>query len=71
MQSYPFRMTAENLAKYRLDPNIDFWKQLKEGSDNFEVTKQEVAVGVCNKHYVFNAVPANGRISTPTGPARS
>jgi hypothetical protein len=53
-------MTAENLAKYRLDPNIGFWKQLKEGSDNFEVTKQDVRVGVCSKHYVFNAVPANG-----------
>ena len=26
MQSLPFRMTAENLAKYRLDPNIGFWK---------------------------------------------
>ena len=60
MQSYPFHMTAENLAKYRLDQNIGFWKQLKEGSDNFEVTKQDVAVGVCNKHYVFNAVPADG-----------
>ncbi|SFK45430.1 L,D-transpeptidase family protein [Methylocapsa palsarum] len=60
MQSYPFRMTAENLAKYRLDPNISFWKQLKEGSDNFEVTRQDVRIGVCDKHYVFNAVPANG-----------
>ncbi|MGQ0444813.1 MAG: L,D-transpeptidase family protein [Beijerinckiaceae bacterium] len=60
MQSYPFRMTAENLAKYRLDKNIGFWNQLKEGSDNFEVTKQDVAVGVCNKHYVFNAAPADG-----------
>ncbi|MGH6846519.1 MAG: L,D-transpeptidase family protein [Methylocella sp.] len=60
MQSYPFRMTAENLAKYRLDPNIGFWNQLKEGSDNFEVTKQDVVVGVCNKHYVFNAAPAGG-----------
>jgi murein L,D-transpeptidase YafK len=60
MQSYPFHMTAENLTKYRLDQNIDFWKQLKEGSDNFEVTKQDVSVGVCNKHYVFNAVPADG-----------
>ena len=36
-----------------------FWKQLKEGSDNFEVTKQEVAVGVCGKRYVFNATPIN------------
>ena len=24
MQSLPFHMTAENLAKYRLDPNIEF-----------------------------------------------
>ncbi|MGA2638303.1 MAG: murein L,D-transpeptidase family protein [Methylocella sp.] len=68
MQSYPFRMTAENLAKYRLDPNIGFWKQLKEGSDNFEVTNQEVVVGVCNKHYVFNAAPANGAHFDSDGP---
>jgi murein L,D-transpeptidase YafK len=68
MQSYPFRMTAENLAKYRLDSNIVFWKQLKEGSDNFEVTKQDVAVGVCNRHYVFNAAPADGSHFDPTGP---
>ena len=32
-QSYPFRMTAENLAKHRADPHIAFWKNLKEGSD--------------------------------------
>ena len=67
MQSYPFRMTAENLAKYRLDPNIAFWKQLKEGSDNFEVTKKDVAVGVCNRRYVFNAVAADGSQLDPTG----
>jgi murein L,D-transpeptidase YafK len=60
MQSYPFHMTAENLAKHRLDPNIDFWKQLKTGSDHFEVTKTEPAVGVCAKRYVFDAKPANG-----------
>jgi len=67
MQSYPFRMTAENLAKYRLDPNIGFWKQLKEGSDNFDVTKQEVAVGVCNKQYAFNASAADGSHLDPSG----
>ena len=58
MQSLPFRMTAENLAKHRLDPNIGFWKQLKQGADHFEVARQEPKVGVCNKHYVFNAQPA-------------
>jgi murein L,D-transpeptidase YafK len=68
MQSYPFRMTAENLAKYRLDPNIGFWKQLKEGSDNFEVTKRDVAVGVCDRRYVFNAAPADGSQFNPSGP---
>jgi hypothetical protein len=67
MQSYPFHMTAENLAKYRLDKNIDFWNQLKEGSDNFEVTKQDVVAGVCNKHYVFNAAPADGSHFDATG----
>ena len=48
-------MTAQNMAKFRLDPNIDFWKNLKDGSDHFEVTKNEPSVLVCGKHYVFDA----------------
>ena len=59
MQSYPFRMTAENLAKHRADPNIAFWKELKEGSDHFDVSKQEPLVNVCNRHYKFNASPVD------------
>jgi murein L,D-transpeptidase YafK len=55
MQSYPFHMTAENFARHRYDPNIDFWKQLKVGADHFEVTKTEPGVGVCGKRYVFDA----------------
>jgi murein L,D-transpeptidase YafK len=55
MQSFPFRMTAENLAKHRLDPNIAFWKEIKNGADHFEVTKTEPDVLVCGKHYVFGA----------------
>ncbi|HTR13834.1 MAG TPA: murein L,D-transpeptidase family protein [Roseiarcus sp.] len=62
LQSFPFRMTAENMAKYRLDPNIDFWKELKSGSDHFEVTKTEPPVVVCGKHYEFGAT-ANGPVS--------
>jgi murein L,D-transpeptidase YafK len=56
-QSYPFRMTAENLAKHRLDPNIGFWKNLKEGSDTFEVTKDELRVAVGRGRYEFNVDP--------------
>ena len=55
LQSYPFHLTAENMAKFRLDPNIDFWKNLKDGSDHFEVTKAEPSVLVCGKRYVFDA----------------
>src|SRR5271165_1451167 len=62
LQSYPFHMTAENMAKFRLDPNIDFWKDLKNGSDHFEVTKAEPPVLVCGKRYVFNAA-AKGEVS--------
>ena len=57
LQSYPFHMTAQNLAKFRLDPNIAFWKDLKNGSDHFEVTKSEPSVTVCGKRYVFDATP--------------
>lgn len=52
-QSYPFRMTAENLAKHRADPNIAFWKNLKEGSDHFEVTGSEPTATVSAGRYTF------------------
>lgn len=58
-QSYPFRMTPANLARYRNDPHIEFWRNLKEGSDYFEVTKQIPVVGVCNKRYVFGSQSAS------------
>ncbi len=61
MQALPFRMTPENLAKHRLDSNIAFWKNLKEGTDYFEVTGDEPQVGVSGGRYVFNgasSVPA-------------
>jgi hypothetical protein len=47
-------MTAENLAKHRLDPNIAFWRNLKEGSDYFEIAKDEPRVSVANQQYAFS-----------------
>ena len=52
-QSFPFRMSAANMARYRTDPNIAFWRQLKEGSDRFEATGQEPAVSVSAGRYAF------------------
>lgn len=56
-QSYPFRMTAENLAKHRADSHFGFWKNLKEGSDIFEVTGQEPAWTVSGGRYAFSTDP--------------
>jgi murein L,D-transpeptidase YafK len=52
-QAFPFRMTAQNMAKYRADKNIDFWRQLKEGSDRFEATGEEPVVSVVDGRYTF------------------
>lgn len=57
-QSYPFRMTAYNLAEHRLDPNLAFWKNLKEGYDYFELTREEPRVSVTNHRYAFNVADA-------------
>ncbi|MCJ2136147.1 murein L,D-transpeptidase [Methylobacterium sp. J-026] len=57
-QSYPFRMTAENMAKFRNDPNIGFWRNLKEGSDYFEALREEPKIGQCGTKYVFGGADA-------------
>ena len=54
VQAYPFRMTPQNMAKHRANPNMAFWKMLKKGYDHFEVTRLEPKVDVCEKRYVFN-----------------
>jgi hypothetical protein len=57
VQAFPFRMTKANLARHRNNPNVAFWRMLKEGSDHFEVTRQEPKIDVCARRYIFNAVP--------------
>jgi hypothetical protein len=54
VQAFPFRMTAANMARYKSDPNYEFWTMLKEGYDQFEITKVPPKVDVCGKRYVFN-----------------
>jgi len=56
-QAFPFRMSAQNMAKYRADKNIDFWRQLKEGSDRFEATGEEPVVSVVDGRYAFAPSP--------------
>jgi murein L,D-transpeptidase YafK len=56
--AFPFRMTPVNMAKHRNNPNMAFWKMIKEGYDHFEVTRQQPKVDFCEKHYVFDAAKA-------------
>ena len=68
IQAFPFRMTAENMARYRNDPNYKFWQMLKEGYDQFEITKVPPKVDVCERRYVFNRIPENPNATfSPTG----
>jgi murein L,D-transpeptidase YafK len=53
--AYPFRMTPEKLARHRNDPNMPFWRMLKEGYDHFAVTQTPPKIDVCDKRYVFDA----------------
>jgi murein L,D-transpeptidase YafK len=62
LQAYPFHMTPVNMAKHRNNPNMPFWKMIKEGWDHFEVTRQEPKVDFCEKKYVFDAAkPPNAK----------
>ena len=58
LQAYPFKMTPVNMAKHRNNPNMPFWKMIKQGWDHFEVTRHEPKVDFCEKKYVFDAIKA-------------
>jgi murein L,D-transpeptidase YafK len=64
-QAYPFKMTPINMAKHRNNPNMPFWKMIKEGYDHFEVTRQEPKVDFCEKKYVFDASKAPNATRDP------
>ncbi|WP_157018527.1 L,D-transpeptidase family protein [Mesorhizobium xinjiangense] len=67
VQAFPFRMTAQNMARYRGDPNYKFWTMLKEGYDHFEITRMPPKVDVCEKRYVFNSVAQGSTGFNPAG----
>ncbi len=66
IQAYPFRMTPLNLVNHSDNPNMPFWRMLKDGNDHFEVTHLEPKVDVCEKRYVFDAEPVGEVANDPT-----
>lgn len=68
VQAFPFRMTADNMARYRGDPNFKFWQMLKEGYDHFEITKVPPKVDICDRRYVFNRIAEEGTAFSAASP---
>ncbi|MBY3199321.1 murein L,D-transpeptidase [Rhizobium laguerreae] len=65
VQAYPFRMTPQNLAAHRDDPNVAFWRNLKEGYDIFDLRRREPRVAACGSKYVFDAEFKDGDPADP------
>lgn len=66
IQAYPFRMTAENMAKNAGNPHFEFWTMLKEGYDHFELTQYPPKVNVCERRYVFNRLAEDENAFSPS-----
>src|SRR5690554_6876891 len=66
-QIFPFRMTPENLARHQSSPHYEFWKNLKEGHDFFEVANQPPSWDVCNNRYVFRQPSAANAADSMAG----
>ncbi len=53
VHAFPFRMTADNLARHRGHRWHDFWQNLKQGYDVFEAARTPPQVGHRQGRYVF------------------
>ncbi len=51
VHAYPFKMTDENMAKFTNSKWYDFWVNLKEGYDYFELEKLPAEIKVKGKRY--------------------
>jgi hypothetical protein len=54
LQIYPFRMSKWAMYTNSNNKNIDFWRQLKFGYDQFEVTKKPLNVNIVKGKYVIH-----------------
>ncbi|MFA5899987.1 MAG: murein L,D-transpeptidase family protein [Hyphomicrobium sp.] len=63
VHAFPFRMTQANLARFEGNPNMAFWKTLKQGYDFFEKYRLPPSIAVCERRYVVNVkLPVNASV---------
>lgn len=61
---FPFRMTNENMQKFSNSPWIGFWKNLKEGFDEFEQNRRVPAIEVANDRYIIRNISKLAQLSS-------
>jgi murein L,D-transpeptidase YafK len=69
VHAFPFRMTEANLARFEGNPNMPFWRTMKQGYDFFEKYRLPPTVAVCERRYVVNVKmsPADASSIRPDG----
>jgi murein L,D-transpeptidase YafK len=69
VHAFPFRMTDANMARHAKSEWYPFWRNLKEGYDHFELTRQVPEIAICNRRYVVNVTMPNGIVPAKLDPA--
>jgi len=68
VHAFPFRMTQANMARFDGNPNMSFWKTMKQGYDFFEKYRIPPTVAVCERRYIVNVkMPADASSIRPDG----
>jgi len=65
VHAFPFRMTEANMARYRDNEWIDFWRDLKQGYDLFEQSHVPPVVSVCKRRYQLRPGLPGSKGATP------
>jgi murein L,D-transpeptidase YafK len=55
VHAFPFRMTQANMERHKKSKWASFWKTLKVGYDDFELSRVPPKVAVCQRQYLVNA----------------
>lgn len=58
VQVFPFRLSQATLKTMAKNPWYDFWKNLKEGYDRFEQTREPTQAYACKGRYVLSETEA-------------
>lgn len=77
IHTFPFRMTASNMARHAAHPAFATWEPLKEAYDDFDRSRLVPRVAMCDKRYVVNpifpvdaATPETAAAACPAPPGK-